>query len=120
MSLRETYLRGIVAHSRWKWRLRNYVDGKSPALDAALAEKDDGCELGRWLRGDAGQVLAPALRGEVLEKHAAFHRAVADLVRLVQAGRHSEARAALGCEGGYAAACSEFLEAVVRARDASR
>ena len=117
MSLRETYLRGIVAHSRWKWRLRNYIDGTSAALNASLAEKDDGCELGRWLHGDARQELIPVLRGEVLEKHAAFHRAVADLVRLVQAGRHSDARASLGCEGGYSAACSEFLEAVVRARD---
>lgn len=42
----------IQKHAEWKTRFRKAISGQE-TMDAAAIAKDNCCELGQWLRGDA-------------------------------------------------------------------
>lgn len=105
----------LVAHAEWKFRLANYVEGRSTErLDPDHVGCDDRCDLGKWIHG---QTHRSSILVELEEVHAAFHRAAAEVVSLVHSGRKEEARAALGFSGSYRASsgCVTMLVKAVKA-----
>ena len=88
----------IAAHMQWKARLRNAALA-GEALDAEKVGCDDACPLGQWLHGEGRARWGRRPRfTELVERHAAFHRAAAAVARVSNAGRREEALAML--EGG--------------------
>lgn len=88
----------IMAHTRWKYRLADYIDGKcADHLDAADVGSEDRCELGKWI---SEQRHSPVLV-ELKRAHASFHATAGRIVSLAQTGRIDEARAALLSPTGY-------------------
>lgn len=105
----------MVAHAEWRFRLADYVEGTSTEkLDPYHVGCDDRCDLGRWIHGQSSR---SAVLVELEEVHAAFHRAAAEVVSLVQSGRKEEARAALGFSGSYRASsgCVTMLVKALKA-----
>jgi hypothetical protein len=85
----------ISAHSKWKHRLKAYIDGTSTEkLSCSVVEKDDQCDLGRWLKSPEAKALGTKA-SELAPQHAQFHRCAADVVRAVDRGAKAEAEAKL-------------------------
>lgn len=92
----------IVAHMRWKFRLTDYVAGKSTEkLDPSVIECDDKCDLGKWIHSCSDCDPRAKSFVELREAHAAFHRSAAEVVRETQAGRATRAAELLGPNGAY-------------------
>lgn len=71
----------ILTHIQWKNRLRNHINGNEK-VDPAVLAKDDQCELGKWLHGEAQkEFTSPGTLSELKVKHARFHAAAAAVAR---------------------------------------
>lgn len=88
----------LRAHAEWVVHLREYIYGAG-SLDASLILRDDTCELGKWLYGEAARYRHLPEYETARLAHAAFHADAAQTVRLVQAGRRHEAGLDIG-QGG--------------------
>ena len=81
----------IQKHAQWKFRFRQAMLAHEP-MDAAAISKDNNCELGKWLHGEAR-----ALHGECkaharcLQLHATFHVEAGKIAAVVNAGRKDDA-----------------------------
>lgn len=84
------------AHKAWKQRLYDCVSGSCTTLDPAAIALDNRCDLGKWLY--SVQDSRPKLGADthklftrLLQDHAAFHRAAADVARQAQSNQQKEA-----------------------------
>ncbi|MGE0073376.1 MAG: CZB domain-containing protein [Thiomonas sp.] len=84
------------AHKAWKKRLYDCVCGACSTLDPQLIALDNRCDLGKWLY--AIRSRQPALSADtqklftrLLDEHATFHRAAAEVARLAQSGQRDDA-----------------------------
>lgn len=84
----------LRAHAEWLAQLREYVYGAG-APDAGMLVRDDQCELGRWIYGDALRFRHLPEYEAARQAHASFHAEAAEVVRLMQAGRRHEAAVAI-------------------------
>lgn len=80
----------LRAHAEWIVHLREYVYG-SGSLDVRVTGRDDQCDLGRWIYGEAARYRHLPEYEAARQAHAAFHAEAAQVVRLMQAGRRHEA-----------------------------
>ncbi len=88
------------AHRAWRNRLVEAIQTGSFEWDTASVSCDDRCDLGQWIysRGVKFYAELPEFQ-RLREDHAAFHRAAAEVLRLVQQGNTDEAKKML---------CDEF------------
>jgi hypothetical protein len=84
----------LRAHAEWLAQLREYVYGAG-APDLHVLVRDDQCELGRWIYGDAVVFRHLPEYEAARQAHAFFHAEAAQVVRLMQAGRRHEAALAI-------------------------
>lgn len=99
------FYQAIDFQRRWKLRLVAYVRGEACAReDWKRIERDDQCELGRWLRHARPRDPRHAELFEQLRKqHTELHHEAAEIVRLAEAGQRDAALIALR-QGGFARA----------------
>jgi len=99
----------IQRHAQWKFRFREALL-KSEQMTVETISKDDHCELGKWLKGEArtlyGQCKAYA---DCLAKHTAFHVEAGKLAVVVNAKHKQEAERMLANGSAF----SEASRAVV-------
>lgn len=85
------------AHQDWKKRLLTCVCGEcNETLDPSLIALDDRCALGQWLHAvaSANPMLSAETRRiftRLLEDHAAFHRAAAEVAQQALAEQKEDA-----------------------------
>ena len=101
----------VSVHMQWKQRLRAIVDGREAPLDAESAASDCACELGRWIYGEGAMHRNNPVYQELLQAHAGFHRAAADLMHKVQAGDRAAALKSLN-GGDFQTASSRTVLAI--------
>jgi hypothetical protein len=78
----------ITAHVNWKLRIHALLSGKSTEkFDPSVIERDNVCELGKWIHSEARSQLPQPLHAELIATHADFHREAARIVRAVTSGR---------------------------------
>jgi hypothetical protein len=80
----------VAGHSLWKKRLYDAIQGTGEFLDPASLEKDNLCELGKWLHANP-QPATHAHYHKVRELHAAFHKEAAVVLRKGLAGKREQA-----------------------------
>jgi hypothetical protein len=85
----------VVAHTRWKIRLRLLIEGTGEALDPDVVVRDDRCDLGKWIYAEGPRLARGASYQELRTSHADFHKVAADVVRTSQAGDRETAAAQL-------------------------
>lgn len=96
----------IQKHAEWKTKFRSAIS-KQEQMDAATIAKDNCCELGKWLHGDAKtQFGRLASHAECIQKHAAFHVEAGKVASVINAKKFSEAEAMLNAGTAYTASSS--------------
>ena len=103
---------GISAHSAWKRRLRDAIQGGA-SIDPAVAERDDACELGKWLAANA-QMRSDPNYGKVCELHRSFHKEVGGILRESLAGGKEKAAQRLESGSPYTKISSELVLAMAK------
>lgn len=105
----------MVAHMRWKFRLTDYVAGKSAErLDPKVVCRDDHCELGKWIHGEAANRADPDLE-ELRREHAAFHTHASGVIEAFIATKRLEAETILA--GPYTVASTKVIMLIKRIRE---
>lgn len=99
----------INAHERWKTRLMDYLEGRTPyGLDPAEVRLSNHSALGRWVHGVGADVLgAQPAYPLLVARHAYFHEQAAILVELAQQGDWDKAVQVLN--GGYRYGSSQVV-----------
>lgn len=102
----------INKHVEWKVKLRTAI-AKQEKLDQATIARDDCCDLGRWLYGEARAKYAtlPAYTACV-EKDRTFHREAGKVAETINAGLFTQAEAMLGVGTPYSQASNETCSAI--------
>ena len=109
----------IAAHSAWKRKLAQYVAKPDKSIDPAQLEKDDRCELGRWIYGEGRKHASDPTFKELTKEHADFHRAAADVVRRANAGNSVSEEVVLGARSAYARATTAVVQALMALKQKS-
>jgi len=108
----------ISAHTQWKTRFRKLVDNPGERLDAGTVEKDDQCELGKWLYQEGSRHKQMREYSELQAAHARFHLAAAEVIRTMNMGASAKAKEMLDpLTGGFGRAASDCVNAIVALRN---
>lgn len=93
----------IEAHQRWKMRLQAVIEMKSSeTLDPKVVCRDDQCDLGKWIHGEAGRRFSDDPQFvELRSKHAYFHVCAGRILTLAQAGQKERAMAEMSSMGEF-------------------
>jgi methyl-accepting chemotaxis protein len=104
----------VQKHAEWKVKFRAAIAAHE-TMDTATIARDNCCELGKWLHGDARSRWStlPAYRSCVT-RHADFHAAAARVALAINAGRYTEAEAMLGGETTYGVVSRDVVTAILR------
>ena len=104
----------IAAHSSWKQKLSLYLAKPDKSIDAAKLEKDNQCELGKWIYSEAGKMGSQEVFVELKQEHARFHVAAADVVKRADSGQKVSEEIALGAKSPYAECSTNVVKALMR------
>ncbi len=106
----------VQKHAEWKTKLRAAI-ARHEQMDVATLAKDNCCELGQWLHGEAKTRFSRLVsHGECLQRHAAFHVEVAKVASAVNARQFTQAEAMLGAGTAYAQISSSLSVSFMRLR----
>ena len=75
-------------HSEWRMKLRAAI-GSKETMDVAAISKDNACEFGKWLHGEA-KAAYQKLPGysKCVSSHAAFHVEAGRVASLINAKKY--------------------------------
>lgn len=109
----------VRTHAQWKTQLRQAISAHT-RMDVSTMARDDCCELGQWLHGEAkarfGHLEA---HRACVHSHQAFHTEVAKVARAVNAEQFALAENMLGAATPYARASSALGVAFLQLRKAA-
>ena len=94
----QIFSNAVEAHTKWKSRLRMCTNDRSKCPDPAVAEKDNACDLGKWIYGEGKRFSNDSEFQQLRQDHASFHRCAATIIRSVQQGKAREAENMLAGE----------------------
>jgi hypothetical protein len=106
----------ILAHTRWKMHLLQFIQGSGDPLVAADVARDDLCALGKWLHGEGTEYASYVTYDEASTAHAAFHLRAAEVVRSVEGGDREGAERMLHSGAPYAEASDAVVLALTKLR----
>jgi methyl-accepting chemotaxis protein len=105
----------MVAHMRWKFRLADYIQGKSTEkLDPTVVGLDDRCDLGKWIHEQSDKACDADFK-ELQREHAAFHQTAASVLEAVAAKKAEDAKSLL--DGLYSTTSSNVIMLIKRLRE---
>jgi hypothetical protein len=103
----------IQKHAEWKTKFRTAIS-KQEQMDAAIISKDNCCELGKWLHGEAKtQFGRLASHAECIQKHAVFHVEAGKIASAINAQKYTEAEAMLNAGTTYTQVSSQVGVAIM-------
>lgn len=103
----------ISAHGDWKFKLKRAITNQAEGLDPAQVSLDNQCAFGKWLYSPSTEPLRTEKSyTEILELHAIFHQEAAQIVRLCQAARTSEAEKKMRADSAYSKVSAQLTTAV--------
>ena len=104
----------IEKHVEWKLKFRGAIANQE-TMDAETILKDNCCELGRWLHGEAPtQVVNLPSYLECVGKHAAFHVEAGKVAGISNFRKFPDAEAMLAADSPYARASTAVCSAIIR------
>lgn len=106
----------IEAHVAWKIKFRVAMQSHQQ-LDEATIARDNCCELGKWLHGEAVVKCAqlPAYTSCV-QRHAEFHREAAQVAHAINRGDFARAETLLAHNSTYSGASGAVVVALGKLR----
>jgi hypothetical protein len=81
----------IERHAQWKVKFRKAITDHE-TMDVETISKDNCCELGKWLHGDAKSKFGKlASHAECVKRHAVFHTEAGKVAKTINAKNYAEA-----------------------------
>jgi hypothetical protein len=109
----------IERHAQWKVKFRQAISNKE-TMDAETIAKDNCCELGKWLHGDAKTKFGHlASQSECIKKHAAFHIEAGKVAKAINAKNFADAAAMIDAGTPYATASNAVGVAITKLKKES-
>jgi methyl-accepting chemotaxis protein len=108
----------IQKHAEWKFKLRNAL-GNCETLDAAAISKDNNCEFGKWLHGEA-KTLYGKIGGHLkcVTDHAAFHVEAGKVAAAINAKKMGEAEHLMAAGSAYDLASKKVGISIIELKNA--
>lgn len=104
----------VGKHAEWKVKFRSAIS-KQEQLDVATIAKDNCCDLGKWLHGEAKASFGRlASHAECVKKHATFHVEAGKVAAAINAKKYAEAETMIGNGTSYAHASSAVGVAIMQ------
>ena len=102
----------INKHTEWRFKLLTAIS-KRETLDAIMIKQDNCCPLGKWLHGEGmAQYGNKKSFGDLVAKHAAFHRSAGVVADAVNAKRYDAAEKLLDFGRVYSTASAAVVNAI--------
>ncbi|MDP1978298.1 CZB domain-containing protein [Undibacterium sp.] len=104
----------VAKHSEWKTKFRVAIT-KKETMDAATIGKDNCCDLGKWLHGEAKAAHSKlASYTDCVAKHATFHNEAGKVATAINAKKYEEAEKMIGAGTPYSSASSGVGVAIMK------
>lgn len=104
----------VDKHAEWKIKFRTAI-ARQEIMDSDTISKDNCCELGRWLHGEAKAMHGNAASyPDCVGRHAAFHVEAGKVARKINARLYTEAESMIGNGTLYASASRAVGVAISR------
>lgn len=105
----------VAVHWHMAWLKKMLVDIQNPSkLKPEEIARDDLCEIGKWIHGEAAQYVDLAEYKELKSIHQQLHKATSQAVVLAQAGKLSEAQEYLSMHGDFIQTSKRLLDSCDR------
>jgi hypothetical protein len=103
----------IQKHGEWKLKFRKAIADKE-TMDVETIAKDNCCELGKWLHGEAKSKFGRLQSYTTcVAKHAAFHTAASQVAKAINAKKFVEAEAMINSGTEYKETSSAVAVAIM-------
>jgi hypothetical protein len=103
----------VKAHVGWKAKLKTYLSAPNKSLNPTEIEKDNGCDLGKWLRGAGAKYAGKQIYKDLLVEHAKFHKAAASIVRRADSGEKVLEQTVLGAKSEFSTTSGKVVELIM-------
>ncbi len=115
MDLNTEIAKAYGTHGAWKTRIERAAECGHSKYDPEDVASDHICSFGKWLHDPAmpAHIRSSRHYGDVVERHAEFHRTAGDALRKAVSGNGDGARADLR-GGGYAKAAEALFSALIQ------
>ena len=109
----------IQKHVQWKFKFRDALHNKEQ-MDAAAISKDNNCEFGKWLHGDAkAQFGKEGSYAKCVADHAAFHKEAGKVAVLVNANKPDEAERLMAAGSTYDQVSKRVTVSIIELKNAT-
>lgn len=105
----------LKAHSVWRKRFRDYLNGKA-SFDVMSVGDSHQCQFGHWLDNEGHRLMPTKRQGEIRCAHDDFHRVAAEILQKIKEKRFAEVRADIGPDGVLNQASVRLSELLLKAR----
>jgi Chemoreceptor zinc-binding domain len=103
----------IQKHAEWKTKFRSAMM-KQEQLDVATIAKDNCCDLGKWLHGEAKEQYGKlGSHTECIRKHAEFHSQAAKVALEINNKNYTQAETMLAAGSAYSNASTAVGGAIM-------
>lgn len=103
----------VNSHSEWKRKLHAYLSNPDGSMNVDEVGATNQCKLGRWVRGDGRKYASFPEFTKLIEEHARFHKAAADVVGRADRGQDVSFEFALGVGSEFSLASSAVVLAIM-------
>ena len=101
----------ILAHSNWKKKLKEHIDGGTQ-INTETLSKDDQCDLGKWILGEGKKHQSLSAFADLKAKHTKFHTVAANVARKAQSCSREEAHKMLDMTSEFGHASADVINAL--------
>ncbi len=109
----------IAAHTKWKVRLRTFIDGTGEKLDSTKVAMDNQCDLGKWIYGEGSKYKSLDAYEKLRASHAQFHKCASQVVTQASAGKKADAEALIANGGSFSKLSQDTVNAIIQMRKAA-
>ena len=114
MSMKFEIDAALMAHSAWRKRFRDYLNGKA-SFDLKTAGDSHQCQFGKWFDNEGHRLMPQKRQGDIRAAHDEFHRIAAEIVQKITEKRFAEVRADISSDGALNRASARLSELLLKA-----
>jgi len=106
----------IAAHADWRSKLRTAASRhEHEQLDTDTIQRDDCCELGKWLHGPGGaQYGSRATFVQLIAEHKHFHQEAVKVARVANTGDSAQVEEMMGSGSAFSHSTNEVSRLIVQ------
>lgn len=103
----------VCAHTKWKRKLRHYVNKHDGSLLPADVSLDHKCVLGQWIYGEGATYSSLPEYTKLKYEHARFHAVAAEMVKKANSGESVSAEMAPCSNSAFSTASAAIVIAIM-------